>query len=372
MSFVHLHTHSEFSILDGTASLGKLAERAAALEMEALALTDSGNMYGAVGFSNACKKAGIQPIFGAELHLQPEGIDHIDSAREEGGAQLIALVQNDEGYQNLCAIVTHGIFEGMQYKPRVDFEVLEQHSAGLIFLTGGLKGLLGRTLTRFDEAHAIEQLGRLAKLAGPDRLFLELQDHGLPGQSELNEVTRRLSQKMGLATVATNAVHYLNATDSPVHELLNAIGSGCSVRDPRRLIAPTDQAWLKSEAEMRELFPNDLEAVERSAEIAARCEFEFEFGNYHFPATTPPDTIEDGDQLDSDANWAYFYRSLSAAVGLGARVMGEGEVPPKPEGAGTDRWVLHVVRELPALPGSAAACRFRRKNTPNTEVEARP
>ncbi|MEN0066848.1 MAG: DNA polymerase III subunit alpha [Myxococcota bacterium] len=332
MSFVHLHVHSQFSILDGTPTVGALAERAASLGMPALALTDVANLYGAVQFHKACKKSDVKPILGAELHVQPEGIDHEDPNREEGGYQIIALVENEAGYHNLCKLVTRGIFDGMHYKPRVAVEWLHELSEGLIVLTAGLKGVVGRTLTRSGPDATEAAVAALQAGLGPDQLYLELQDHGLPGQVELNEHVRALSAKLSVPLVVTNAVHYLDAQDSAVHELLNAISAGCSMRDDRRFDAPTDQAYFKTEDEMRELFPDDGEAIERTAIIAERCNFEFEYGNYHFPATTPPDVSESDPQPDTDANWAYFYEAFPPAKDWGLPI--DGTIPPKPDGAG--------------------------------------
>jgi len=332
MSFVHLHVHSQFSILDGTATVGALANRAAELGMPALALTDVSNLYGAVQFHKACKDAGVKPVLGAELHVQAEGVEHDDGNREEGGYQLIVLVENDTGYHNLCRLVTRAIFDGMHYKPRVALEWLHEHAEGLIVLTAGLKGVVGRTLARSGRDAAEAAVAALKAGLGPDQLFLELQDHGLEGQEELNAVVRELSTRLDVPLVVTNAVHYLRDEDSAVHELLNAISAGCSLRDDRRWIAPTDQAWLKSEAEMQELFPDDAEALARTVEIAERCDFEFEYGNYHFPATTPPDITESDPQPDTDANWAYFYEAFPPSKDWGLPV--DGTIPPRPEGAG--------------------------------------
>ncbi|MBX2801202.1 MAG: DNA polymerase III subunit alpha [Myxococcales bacterium] len=332
MPFVHLHTHSQFSILDGAATVGALAARAAELEMPALALTDTSNMYGAVAFHKACSKHGVKPILGAELNVQPEGVDHWDSAREEGGYQIIALVESEQGYHSLCELVTRAIFDGMHYKPRVDLAMLEQHRDGLIFLTGGIKGVLGRALQKGDRDVARERFEGLSSVLGPEQLYLELQDHGIPGQEEINALVRELSAESGRPTVVTNAVHYLRPEDSAIHELLNAIGAGCSLADARRLVCPTDQAWFKSEEEMRELFPSDPDALARTGEIAERCEFSFTYDNYHFPATTPPDVAEEGEQPDTEANWAYFYLAFPPPADWGMPL--DGTVPPKPDGAG--------------------------------------
>ncbi|MEQ1564849.1 MAG: DNA polymerase III subunit alpha [Myxococcota bacterium] len=334
MAFAHLHVHSQFSILDGTATVEALAKRAAKLEMGALALTDTANLYGAVAFYKACKSAGIRSVLGAELHVQPEGIAYADPAREEGGYQLVVLVEDAGGYRNLCRLVTDGIFDGMAYKPRVDGERLARHRDGLLFLTSGMKGVVGRAAAKGDPDLARQRFAQLLEWVGPERLFLEVQDLGLPGQEEVNAVVRELAASEGVPLVVTNAVHYLVPEDAPVHELLNAIATGSSLGDPSRLSCPTDQAYLKSEAEMRELFPEDGAALDRTAEIAERCKFKFELGVYHFPATTPPDDAPAGEvKPDTDANWAYFYAAFPPPrdFGLPDPVV---QIPPRPEGAG--------------------------------------
>jgi DNA polymerase-3 subunit alpha len=328
MAFVHLHVHSQFSILDGTATVDALVAAAKARGFTHLALTDTANLYGAVAFYKACKAQKIAPIIGAELHLQPEGMAYEDPHREEGGAQLIVLVEDATGYQNLCRLVTDGIFEGMSYKPRIDFERLARHHEGLLFLTGGPKGVLGRPFGRSDEARAATWLDRLVEAVGPGRVFLELQDVGLPGQEELNAFIRAQSERTGLPTVVTNAVHYLVAEDAPVHDVLHCIATGASLSDPSRLVSPTDQAWLKPEEEMRALFPDDAAAIDRTAEIAARCHFSFQLGVYHFPATTPPDAGQ-----VTEANWQYFYRAFPPPKSFGWPSPDE-SIPPMPEGSG--------------------------------------
>ncbi|NCG21179.1 MAG: DNA polymerase III subunit alpha [Rhodobacterales bacterium] len=333
MAFVHLHCHSQFSLLDGTATVTALAKRAAKLGMPALALTDTANMYGAVAFYKACRAEGIRPIIGAELHVQPEGLDHVDARHEEGGYHLLALIENDQGYQSLCRLVTAGIFDGMAYKPRVSLDQLREFQEGLIFIAGGPKGPLGWPMAKGDEKGARAALAGLTDLLGPEQLFLELQDIGLPHQRETNDLVRKIAAEGDYKTVVTNAAHYLDAKDAPILDVLNAISQGISIKNPARLISPTDQAWLKTEAEMLEIFPEDVDAMARTGEIAERCEYHFDFDTYHFPATTPPDINDDGTQSDTDANWAYFYRAFPPPTNF--EMPGEDEpVPPRPEGAG--------------------------------------
>jgi DNA polymerase-3 subunit alpha len=331
--FVHLHVHSQLSLLDGTASPEAIARRAADLGMKAVALTDSSNLFGAVAFFKACKGAGIKPILGAELDVQPEGIGHHDPLRQEGGYKVVALVEDDVGYKNLCALVTDAIFKGLSFKPRVDLDALFARREGLLFLTGGRRGAVGRRLERAGVDGAREDLLGLRDAVGPERLFVELVDQGLPGQDEVNRVGRQLATEVGLETVVSNAVHYLDPSDAPVHELLGAIAAGRSLADPERAIAPTDQASFKTEDEIRALFPDDADAVDRTATLAERCHFKFDFGTYHFPATTPPDVAADGTQPDTDANWAYFYRAFPPPRDFGMPDPTV-EIPPRPDGAG--------------------------------------
>ena len=334
MAFVHLHVHSQYSLLDGTMSPEELAKRAAALGHSAVALTDTGNLLGAVAFYKACKDEHIRAVLGAELFVQPEGVAYEDPRRQDAGYQLEVLVEDDVGYRNLCALVTAGIFDGMYYKPRVDLDLLRQHAAGLIFLTGGVRGAVGEALRLGKPDEARQRVAELASFLGPEQLYLELQDLGLPGQDEVNAISRALAAELGRSTVVTNAVHYAEPGDAPVHELMNAISAGTSMSDDRRVVVPTDQAYLKTEAELRELFPDDLDAIERTAELAARCDYHFTFGDYHFPATTPPDVESKGTpQPDTDANWEYFYRAFPPPRAYGMPDP-EVSVPSRVEGAG--------------------------------------
>jgi len=333
MAFVHLHLHSQYSLLDGTMDPSEIAHLAAEQGMGAVALTDTGNLYGAVALYKACKAAKVRPVLGAELHVQSEGVEYRDAERELGGYQLVALVEDEQGYHNLCKLITRAIFDGNWYKPRVDLDLLREHAGGLIFLTGGRAGPIGRAVETGHPAEALARVRDLAAFLDRDHLYVELQDLGLPGGEAITEAARRVAAELELELVVTNAVHYANPDQASVHELLNAIARGTSLQDAGRLRASTDQAWFKTEAELRALFPDDAEAIERTAEIAARCDFQFDFDTYHFPATTPPDVDEDGIQPDTDANWAYFYRAFPPPRDYAMPGAGE-PIPPRPEGAG--------------------------------------
>jgi len=301
MAFAHLHVHSQYSLLDGAIQLKKLAPAASELGLSALALTDHCNLYGAVQFHKSCKEARVHPVFGAGLWVQHEGVATRDPAQAMGGYHLIALIENEAGYANLCALVTDAIFDGMYYKPRVDLDMLRERSEGLIVLTSGMRGLVRDALARGRVDEARWRFEALAEIFDEQHLYLELQDVGFDGDDRANEGCRELGERFGRKTVVTNAVHYLRPTDAPTLDLLQCIGSGVSLNDPKRRRPVTDQLYLKSEAEMRELFPHDAEACDRTAEIAERCQYAFDYDTYYFPASTPP---EEG---DTPANRQYFY-----------------------------------------------------------------
>ncbi len=331
MPFVHLHVHSQYSVLDGTADPDALAAAAAARGFQALALTDTVNLCAAIQFAKACKSSKIHPIFGAELHVQPEGVATRDPLREQGGYQVVALVENDVGWRNLSALITAAIFDGQVYKPRVDLAQLRTHRDGLILLTGGRKGAIGRSLGRNQDP--VPALRALVDAVGSDRLYLELVDHGLEGQDGANQAARTLGVEFGVPTVVTNAVHMVDAADAPVHDLLLAIGSGGSLAGDGRRGLMTDAAWLKPENEMRALFPRDVEALDRTIEIAARCQYKPKLGVYHFPAASPPDPDGPDQPADSDANWRYFADAFPPPQAFGL-AMSAKEPGPKPPGAG--------------------------------------
>ncbi len=335
MAFVHLHVHSQFSLLDGTMDPKVLVSKVAELGMPAVALTDTCNLYGAVPFYKEAKGKGIRPVIGAELHVQPEGIDHEDPAGVEGGYQILALVMDETGYKNICWLITQAIYEGIHYKPRISLDDLEGRHEGLIFLSGGRKGVIGKHLLGGSLDKAREALQALRQATGDAELYLELQDHGLEGQEQCNDAARALAQEFGLQTVVTNAVHYGEPEDASAHEVLNAISLGICMSDDSRLVSPTDQAYLKSEEEIRALFPDDQEAIDRTVGIAERCNFHYTFDEYHFPATTPPDVAQaEGEpEPDTDPNWAYFYRAFPPPKSYGLP-MPDVAIPDRPDGAG--------------------------------------
>ncbi len=333
MAFVHLHVHSQYSMLDGTADVGPIARAASEAGHPAVALTDSGNLFGAVLFAKACKDKAyvgankVSPVLGAELFVQPEGLQHVEGVR--GGFHVLALVEDDEGYKNLCQLVTDGIMKGMAYKPRVDLAAIERHRGGLVFLAGGRAGPFGRPLLAGDATKARSWMRSLSAALGPEQLFVELTDLGIPGDEAVNALGRELSAELHRPLVVTNAVHYLKPEDCAVHEALNAIACGCSLQSPNRFDIPTDQAYFKTEAEMRDLFPDDGDAIERTVAIANRCHFKFKEG-YHFPAAVPPNPEVGADTV---GNWEFFYKAFPPPIVYGLPAPEE-MIPEKPPGAG--------------------------------------
>ena len=357
MPFVHLHNSSQYSLLDGAMSPGELAGEAAKQGASAVALTDSCNLYGALEFYKAAKGAGIQPVFGATIWLWPPGLKTIEDRAPDGGFQIVLLIEGGPngrvqdgtiGYRNLSQLITTAIFDGMHYRPRIDWELLERHREGLICLTSGVLGPLGAAVRpgpdgRVDREAAKADLARLANIFDAEHLYVELQDNGIGGQPELCREARALAAELGLQTVVTNDCRYLRPQDAVTLDLLNSIARSAPFDDPERKPIPTDQQYLKTEAEMRALFPHDGPALDRTAEIAARCQFKFKTDTYYFPATTPPNPDppppegvkgSKAPRADTDENWAYFYRAFPPPREFGLPDPTEA-IPPRPPGAGS-------------------------------------
>ncbi|MFD1178344.1 DNA polymerase III subunit alpha, partial [Paenibacillus puldeungensis] len=284
--FVHLHVHSEYSLLDGAARLDELVARAAESGMTALALTDHGVMYGAVPFYKLCKAHGIKPIIGCEVYFTADSRKERGSRQDQPIYHLILLAKNETGYRNLMKLSSIGYLEGFHYKPRIDWEVLERHRDGLICLSSCLGGEVPQHLLRgkYDDA---KKAALKYKTAFGDDFYLELQDHGIPEQKKVNPELVRLSQETGISLVATNDVHYLSKEDAEVQDVLICIGTGKTVGDEDRLKMKTNQLYLKTGMEMAALFPHIPEALENTAKIAAKCELELEFGRHILPAFRP-------------------------------------------------------------------------------------
>ena len=290
MSFAHLHVHTEYSLLDGSNKIKEYVKRIKELGMTAGAITDHGVMFGVIDFYKEAKKAGINPVLGCEVYVAPNSrFDREMSHGEDRYYHLVLLAENNQGYQNLMKIVSKGFVEGYYYKPRVDMELLEQYHEGLIALSACLAGEVQRYLVRglYDEAKKTAQ--RYEACFGKGNYFLELQDHGIPDQKTVNTGLMRLSQELGIELVATNDVHYTYAEDWEAHDILLCLQTGKKLSDENRMRYEGGQYFVKSEEEMKNLFPYALEALENTQKIADRCHVEIEFGVTKLPKYDVPD-----------------------------------------------------------------------------------
>ena len=308
MSFVHLHLHTEFSLLDGACRIKKLTERVKELGQEAVAITDHGVMYGVIDFYKACKAAGIKPIIGCEVYVAPrtrfDKIHELDSEARH----LVLLCRNEEGYRNLSYMVSCAFTEGFYAKPRVDMELLREHCGGLIALSACLGGEIPKRLMAGDYEGAKQVALEMRELFGEDGYYLELQDHDIPVQKQVNAGIVRLHEETGIPLVCTNDAHYLRQEDAEMQDILMCIQMGKTLDDPGRMKFETDQFYLKSEAEMASLFPNYPEALENTEKIADLCNLEFEFGKYHLPAFQLPEGFTDSEAYFRKLCWDGFAR----------------------------------------------------------------
>jgi DNA polymerase-3 subunit alpha len=283
MSFAHLHVHTEYSLLDGACRTKDVARLAASMGMGSLAITDHGAMYGVVGFYDACKSAGVHPVIGCEAYVARGSRLTKTEGTQDKPYHLVLLAETAEGYRNLMRIVSTGFLDGFYYRPRVDLEVLSRYSKGVIALTACMEGEVPLYLQQGDARRAGESLDRYLDVFGRDNLFVEVQRNGVPGQEEVNARLVELARKRGLPIVATNDCHYLMREDASYHEVLLAIQTGTTMKDPGRLRFSGDQFYLRSPQEMAELFRDLPEAVENTGEIAGRCRVELDFGSIHLP-----------------------------------------------------------------------------------------
>lgn len=297
-SFVHLHVHSEYSLLDGAARMDELVAQAANLGMTSLALTDHGVMYGAIAFYKACKQRGIKPIIGCEVYFTSSSIREKGTRQEQPIYHLILLAKNFKGYQNLMKLTSIAHLQGFHYKPRIDLEHLSQHSEGLICLSSCLGSEVSQHLlhNRYDEARRAAE--RYRDIFGDD-FFLEIQDHGMIEQKKVMVSMIELSKETGIPLIATNDVHYVTEPDHVMQDILICIGTGKTVEDTDRLKMGTSQMYLKSEEEMRRLFVHVPEALSNTAVVASRCELELTFGKSILPSFRPiPEHLTAGAYLE--------------------------------------------------------------------------
>ena len=280
--FVHLHLHTEYSLLDGACRIQPLLDRVQELGQTACAVTDHGVLYGAVDFYRACQARGIHPVIGCEVYVC-ENMDEKTGAGREY-SHLILLCENDEGWHNLMKLVSESFTRGFYYKPRVDYALLKKHHRGLIALSACLSGDLPKLLLDGRREDARKMALRYLDIYGEGNYYIELQDHGLPDEKRVLPELLQLARDLNLPLVVTNDCHYIRREDAEAQEILMCIQTGKTLSDDRRMRMETDQLYVKSEEEMRRLFPQLEEAFENTQKIADRCQVSFDFRTRHLPA----------------------------------------------------------------------------------------
>ena len=316
MAFVHLHVHSEYSLLDGACRIDLLAERIKELGQDAVAITDHGVMYGAVNFYRACKAAGVKPIIGCEVYVAPRNMSDKEHGIDNQYSHLILLCKNETGYRNLCYLVSAAFTEGFYIKPRIDWALLREHSEGLICLSGCLAGEIPQALVRGDYERARAKALELSELFGEGNFYLEIQDHGIEEEQRAGHGLIKLHRETGIPLVVTNDAHYINKEDAYYQDVLMCIQMGKTVDDPSRMRFESQELYLKSEEEMRALYPEVPEAADNTADIARRCNFDFQFGHYFLPRFKLPEGETD----------SYEYLKKLCEQGFAERFAGRPEV----------------------------------------------
>ena len=295
MSFVHLHVHTEFSLLDGACRITELVKRVKELGQSAVAITDHGVMYGVVDFYKACKAAGVKPIIGCEVYVAPRSRTDRVHEYDAEARHLILLCKNEVGYRNLCFLDSAAFTEGFYIKPRIDKQLLREHAEGLIALSACQSGEVPRLILAGNYEAAKAAALEMRELFGEDGYYLELQDHALPRDPEINQGLLRIHQETGIPLVVTNDAHYLRREDAQMQDTLMCIQMGKTVDDPNRLKMETQELYVKSAEEMAALFPDYPQAVENTQKIADACNLEFRFGVHHLPEFKLPEGYDDGD-----------------------------------------------------------------------------
>ncbi len=300
MGFVHLHVHTEYSLLDGSNKITEYVARVKELGMDSAAITDHGVMYGVIDFYREAKKAGINPILGCEVYVAPGSrFDREITGGDDRYYHLVLLAENNTGYANLMKIVSKGFVDGYYYKPRVDKELLRQYHEGIIALSACLAGEVQRYLARGMYEEAKEQALVYQDIFGKGNYFLELQDHGIPEQTLVNQRLLQMSEELGIELVATNDVHYTYAEDEKPHDILLCIQTGKKLADENRMRYEGGQYYVKSPEEMEKLFPYAKQAVENTQRIADRCHVEIEFGVTKLPKYDVPDGLTSWEYLNN-------------------------------------------------------------------------
>lgn len=296
MGFTHLHVHSEYSLLDGASTIKDLIARTKELGMDSIAITDHGVMYGVVDFYKEAKKSGIKPIIGCEVYMAKNSMQEREGSKDREASHLVLLCKNNIGYQNLIKLVSLGFTEGFYYKPRIDYDTLQKYSEGLICLSACLAGDIPRFLRSGQYEKAKSLALRLRDMFGEDGFYLEVQDHGILEQKEVNVQIKQLSDETGIPLVATNDIHYTRNEDAKVHDVLLCVQTQTHVDDPNRMRFEGEQFYIKSEDEMREVFAWCEEAVDVTSKISDMCEVTFDFNAQYLPEFEVP--VEYADNHD--------------------------------------------------------------------------
>src|SRR3954453_18524225 len=288
MSFVHLHLHTEYSLLDGASRPEALAKRVAELGMPACAITDHGNMFGAVGFYNAMKGVGVKPIIGCEMYVALGSRfdkSSVEDQQADAGSNnhLIVLAANNQGYKNLVKLVSAGYTEGFYYKPRIDKEILREHREGLIVLSSCLKGEVSQNLANGNYGKARDAALQFKDILGAENFFLEIQDHGIPDQQKIVPLMARLGEETGLQLVGTNDSHYLSKDDAFAREVLLCIGTGKTLGDEKRMKFYSDDFYVKGPEEMSRVFRDHPQSIGNTLKIAERINMSLDVKGYHLP-----------------------------------------------------------------------------------------
>lgn len=295
--FAHLHVHTQYSLLDGFARIDKVIKRAKELDMKSVAITDHGCMFGVIDFYKKAKKEGIKPIIGCEVYTAARSLKNKDPNYDKYQGHLVLLAKNMTGYKNLIKLVSKAYVEGFYYKPRVDYEELKKHSDGIIALSACLGGDIQQHLMKRNYERAKELALNLNEIFGEDNFYLEIQDHGIKEQKEVNLSLLKLSKETGIPLVATNDVHYVNKEDSKTHDILLCIQTGKTFQDEKRMKFETQEFYLKSKEEMYELFSYAPSSLDNTVKIANMCNLEFDFNQIHLPEYDVPIGFTKSDYL---------------------------------------------------------------------------
>src|ERR1700704_2467043 len=281
-SFVHLHLHTEYSFLDGLVRTKELMKKAKEFKMPAVAITDHGNLHGAIEFYQEAPKAGLKPIIGCEAYMAPGAMKDRPTNQRDAAYHFTLLAKNETGYRNLVKMISTAHLDGFHYKPRIDKELLAAHSAGLIGLSGCLKGEINMAIQSVNLSKARQSVAEFRDIFGAENFFLEMHDHGIEAQHKCNQMLPQLAREFGLGLVAANDVHFLERSHHETHDVMVCIGTGKMVQDERRM-RYLPELYFKSPAEMKELFRDFPEAVANTLEIAERCDLNLEFGKSKYP-----------------------------------------------------------------------------------------